>query len=364
MEWEPLLPSLERIMKMGLQSYFEEFNKKIKMDYDQKSELASKRDIILNKLVSDEEIPSFEYFNQGSYAMYTGVEPLDKEYDIDVGLVFNINKDDIKPYDLKKSVYNAVKDHTDYGADIKEPCVTVTYKKNGEEAFHVDLVIYSYEDQDDDESQIYMSRGDENSAADEKIWEKADPCGLIDLINNKFTDENERAQFRRAIRYLKRWKNIKFKQTGTSEPPGIGVTLLAEKLFKPYKYDYLEKKFKADDLQALIDLTNEIKNQFNFVGTSKTGRLLYRITLNLKVEPYSDVFCNMTDSQMTDFKDKIESLYSKLIEVKNETDIIEQCTKLIAIFGDDFPKADKIKESKAQSNYIPPSSTAGAITNE
>lgn len=349
---------------MGLQRYFEEFNKKIKMDYDQKSELASKRDIIINKLASDEEIPSFGYFNQGSYAMYTGVEPLDKEYDIDVGLVFNINKDDVKPYDLKKGVYNVVKDHTDYGADIKEPCVTVTYKKNGEEAFHVDLVIYSYEDKEDDESQLYMSRGDENSTSDEKIWEKADPFGLIDLINDKFDDEDERAQFRRIIRYLKRWKNLKFKQTGTSEPPGIGITLLAEKLFEPNKYDYLERKFIANDLQALIDLTSAIKTQFYFVGTSKTGRLLYRIIINLKVEPYSDVFCNMTDSQMTDFKDKIESLNSKLIEVKNETDIVEQCHKLIAIFGDDFPKADIIKESKTQSNYIPPSSTAGAVMNE
>lgn len=171
-------------------------------------------------------------------------------------------------------------------------------------------------------------------------------------------------QFRRIIRYLKRWKNLKFKQTGTSEPPGIGITLLAEKLFEPNKYDYLERKFIANDLQALIDLTSAIKTQLYFAGTSKTGRLLYRIILNLKVEPYSDVFCNMTNSQMTDFKDKIESLNSKLIEVKNETDIVEQCNKLIAIFGDDFPKADIIKESKAQSNYIPPSSTAGAVMNE
>ena len=35
---------------MSLQTYFKEFNKKIKMDYDVKSELKDKRDILLNIL--------------------------------------------------------------------------------------------------------------------------------------------------------------------------------------------------------------------------------------------------------------------------------------------------------------------------
>ena len=35
---------------MSLQTYFKEFNKVIKMDYDVKSELKEKRDILLKKL--------------------------------------------------------------------------------------------------------------------------------------------------------------------------------------------------------------------------------------------------------------------------------------------------------------------------
>ena len=91
---------------MILQKQFEKFNRNIKMDYDENSELASKRDILINKLKSDEDLPSFTVINQGSYAMYTGVKPLDnKDYDIDVGLRFNVNKDDYKPLDLKEKVY-------------------------------------------------------------------------------------------------------------------------------------------------------------------------------------------------------------------------------------------------------------------
>ena len=60
---------------MSLQTYFKEFNKKIKMDYDVKSELKDKRDILLNILKNDDDIPAFDEYNQGSYRMHLGVEP-------------------------------------------------------------------------------------------------------------------------------------------------------------------------------------------------------------------------------------------------------------------------------------------------
>ena len=131
---------------MSLQTYFKKFNKSIKMDYNVKSELAEKRDILLGILRNDDDMPAFDEYNQGSYSMYLGVEPLDKEYDIDVGLRFHANRDDYEPMDLKEKIKDLLKNHTEYGAKIKKPCVTVTYKKDGEAAYHVDLVTYVYED--------------------------------------------------------------------------------------------------------------------------------------------------------------------------------------------------------------------------
>lgn len=46
--------------------------------------------------------------------MYLGVEPLDKEYDIDVGLRFHANCDDYEPMDLKNKIYELLKGHTEY----------------------------------------------------------------------------------------------------------------------------------------------------------------------------------------------------------------------------------------------------------
>lgn len=345
---------------MTLQKQFEKFNENIKMDYDENSELASKRDILVNKLKAGENLPSFTTINQGSYAMYTGVKPLEnKDYDIDVGLRFNVNKDDYKPLELKEKVYEILKDHTDYGAEIKQPCVTVTYKKNGNIGYHVDLVVYSYEDKDDTNSQMYLARGKKHSKEENKKWEEADPIRLKDAIKNKFDDSDERAQYRRIIRYLKRWKNLEFSSDGNSEPPGIAITILAYEKFEPkYKIDNVTLSRTYNDLEALIYLVEKIKGMFSYKAR-ENGRILYRIELNLPVTPETDVFFKMTDIQMTNFKDKIEQLLTDLKEVEKEVEIIEQCKKLKDIFGDDFEVPEKETTAKRQAYMFAPNSSSG-----
>lgn len=344
---------------MGLQQYFNEFNKNIKMDYDERAELAEKRDILLNKLRNAEDLPSFEEFNFGSYSMYTGVEPIDKDYDIDVGLRFNVNKNDYKPVELKKKVYDVLKNHTEYGAEIKRPCVTVKYKKDGELAYHVDLAIYSYEDKDNTNSQLYLAWGKENSNEEYKYWEEADPVELKNKIMNKFEDKEQRNQYRRIIRYMKRWKNLKFSSDGNSEPPGIGITLLAYEKFEPQKWDELEAKYIFDDLEALIHFVGKVKDMFTIASTNDNGEIQYKIEYNLPVKPYTNVFGKMTINQMTEFRNEIVKLLEDLEKVKKESDIVEQCKKLSKIFGHDFPVPSKEEESKKQKNFVPSSSASG-----
>lgn len=344
---------------MGLQKYFEEFNKNIKMDYEELSELAEKRDILLNKLRENEDLPSFNELNIGSYSMYTGVEPIAKDYDIDVGLRFNVNKDDYKPVELKEKVYDVLKNHTEYGAEINRPCVTVKYKKDGELAYHVDLAIYSYEDKDNNDSQLYLAWGKKNSSEENKYWEEADPVELKNKIMNRFEDKEQRNQYRRIIRYMKRWKNLKFSSNGNYEPPGIGLTLLAYEKFEPQKWDWLESKYIFDDLEALIYFVSGIQDMFKFTSFDSKGEPQYKIEYNLPVKPDTDVFSKMTIIQMTEFKNKVDKLLEELEEVKEESDIIKQCEKLSKIFGDDFPIPPKDEESKKQRNFVPPSSASG-----
>ncbi len=80
----------------AVQKYFDDFHSKIKLDNnDEKAKLREKRDTILRALDANlpDDVPKYDNFHQGSYSMHTGVVPLDGNYDIDVGLVFDCKKD-------------------------------------------------------------------------------------------------------------------------------------------------------------------------------------------------------------------------------------------------------------------------------
>lgn len=342
---------------MSLQEQFVKFNETIRIDYDVKSELKEKRDILIGILRDSGKLPGFTVLNQGSYIMYTGLEAVDKEYDIDVGLRFDVNTSDYEPMDLKNIICDILKNHTEYGSKVKKPCVTITYKKDGEAAYHVDLVAYTYEDKNDHDSQMHLARG-KDSTPDEICWEKSDPKGLVDYINNAITIGNDRDQYRRIIRYIKRWKNLKFDNNGHAEPASIGITLIAAD-----KFQASSNNGEYNDLDALISFVKKIQNLFSYKGISDKGRLLYRIKYpmpyELKFETNTDVFEKMSDSQMTDFKDKIDKLVRDLEVVQSEVDEVEQCKKLQKIFGDDFEVPETKALSKSQMNYIPSSSASG-----
>ena len=347
---------------MSLQKHFEDFHNKIKLDQNTQKELRQKRDVLLNILRDSDDIPSFDEYNQGSYIMHLGVEPYGEgtEYDIDVGLRFNVNQSDYEPLELKQAIDELLKDHTDYGSKIKKPCVTVTYKKDGEAAFHVDLVVYTYEDKDDTTSQMYIAMGKESSDQSDIHWDKADPVGLVDYIQDGIDDDDYRKQFRRAVRYLKRWKHIKFSSTGHAEPASIGITLLALEAFKNNQW----KKNVNDDLTAIIDTVKHISSQFVRRFDASSGKYYYIIDYSLPseldFESGINVFGKMTNAQMTTFKEKIDLLLDNLEEVRDEPDEEKQCKKLAKSFGDDFPVPAAKDISKQQHNFIPRSTASGA----
>ena len=342
---------------MKLQEQFIKFNNTIALDYDKRSELKDKREKIINILRECEDLPSFVQLNQGSYAMHTGVEPITKnsvpqEFDIDVALLFNEEKDKIDPLEYKKIIYKKIDGITDYGAEIKKPCVTLTYKKNGERGYHIDLVVYTYEDLNKKDGQVYLARGKSDSD-ENKCWEKGDPKGLLDYIDTKISDVEKREQCRRIVRYLKRCKALKF-NNDHSEPPSIGITLITYDNFTFHK---------ENDLCALKDIVSTISKKFSFYGFNKDGSELYTISYSLprslKVEHGKNLFEKMSIGQMTTFKSKIDKLLKDLQEIEDDPDLISQCEKLHKIFGEDFLVPEKKETSRKQDNYIPFSSSSG-----
>ncbi len=333
-----------------LHTYFLDFHKAIKLDdLDENATLRSKRDTLIqnlkDKLPKDAPVV-LRSFNQGSYAMGTGTLPLDGDYDIDVGVVFDSTPEKEAPVGLKKTVRDALS-HPNRTVDIRRSCVTVSYIKGEDIKYHVDLALYVT----GSDGKLRLAKGKENSSEELRFWEDSDPQGLCDAIVNKHKDD-DRAQYRRVIRYLKRWRDFKFSHKGVFS---IALTVAAYHWFSPYK-DWFTEEY--DDLEALKRLLDTMINQWSLC--MHEGELVYRLKITLPVTPHGDLLRSLTKIQMGDLKAKLIELRDALSDAKSEPEEAVACKALTKQFGKAFPvpEAEDSKAAKVHASVVGTGSSA------
>lgn len=349
----------------NVQKQFNEFNARIKLKrFEENQTLRDKRDIIRRKLderlpgvfeEAGEECPKYDYRDQGSYKMGTGIVPLDGDFDIDQGLYFEVSTEDYPdPVVLKRRVHSALDGHT-RKVVIRRSCVTVFYQKDNEDCYHVDIAVYSDGSKNAD-GKSRVAKGKENSGDEFRTWELSDPQALEDKLTSKFDDENDRAQFRHTIRYLKRWKDVNFETKGHAAPLGIGLTAAAYYYLQPQYSDAVAGTH--NDLKALIHLVRSMLNQFAYTWDADEGKSVRRLIICLPVEPSNDLFELMTNSQMTAFEDKLKILLLALETAEREIDPVVACGILQGVFGEDFPVPPKEETAKRHAPAIVSSSNS------
>lgn len=341
-----------------IQKQFDEFHEGIKLKrFGENATLREKRDVIIGKIkdglkekFKDDEdgVPDVEFIDQGSYAVGLGIIPDNGDYDIDEGIIFDLYKEDYSdPIEIKNWIEDIMMNHTVIPPIIKKPCVTITYSLNEEPIYHVDLPVYVKSIYDND---TYLAWGKKFSSEENRYWEIADPIGLneyiIDSINS--FNEDSKKQLRRVIRYIKKWKDVKFNTTGSSMPPSIGITIAACQMFSPYsEYNMFNGKVEYIDLLALKNFVNKLKNKFTMEWDSEHSKFMHSICLYLPVAPYKNIFGKMTLSQMTNFYNELDELYNALVDAEEDSDPHTACELLVNYFGEKFPVPDS-KESRYQ----------------
>lgn len=303
---------------MGIQERFLHFHDTIRLDYESNAGLREKRDRILRKLDGLGR-SRYRTFNQGSYAIGTGVRPVDGDYDIDVGLALRLDPTGADPVKVKRWVHEVFDGHTKR-VQIRRHCVTVFYAafKNNP-PYHVDFAIYA----EDDDRDLHLAVGKANSRDDHREWRRSEPQALVELLKNHL-EGDDRSQFRRVVRYLKRWKEGNFPKTGKAAPTGIALTLLCR--------EHLQVQ-PGDDFVATYSVFDGARQGFRrWISHGFTRRL----SAELPVEPGADVLERMSDAQMAAFETKLVQACSTMEAVASSGPAT--ATRLFqSLFGSDFP---------------------------
>lgn len=318
----------------NVQKYFEQFHQRIRVDYEMSSTLVEKRDIILNRIrkhLSDNGLPGFRELLQGSYKMKTGVIPVAKlEYDIDVGLRFSFKSTDYDAKTVRKWVLDAVDGHTQ-SVEEKGPCIRVTYA----DGYHVDLVIYACWTDELDQEQCRLAHKTNG-------WREADPVGLIACVKaarEPYEGTEDKAtktdQFRRVVRYQRRWIDEEIPIVSESKPTGLAFVLLAIARLRPT----LSWMGLPDDRAALEALARGVHQE------------LGRIVAKKPTPEYEDMFSRLSDRDMEALKVRFGVMADALRKADQATDPVEACQILEKIFGDAFPIPEP--EETAKKTYAP-----------
>lgn len=329
----------------AVQKQFEQFHDAIKLEADnEKAKLQEKRDILLKALKAGlkEDDPGFESFHQGSYSMHTGVKPLDGNFDIDIdlGVIFDCKQDRYEdPVELKKLVRDALQTNV-RTVKIRRPCVTVNYMTGDTVNYHVDLAVYVKRD----DGKLDLAKGKENSDAAYRVWEVSDPKELTNIICTAFSDDKDLAQYRRCIRYIKRWRHVQFASGGA--PLSIALTVAAKNWFQPY----FNLSGKAGDLRAMLNWVETMLSQFSYDMSGEEWH--DRLKVWLPVAPNTDLMAKMTKGQMESFQEKLKALRDALKVAEAEELPEDACKKLRKQFGDDFPIPPKEDTAKSVASAV------------
>ncbi len=321
-----------------LQNEFTRFNDIIKLGtYDENADLRDKRDLLVAELkeaLKDEVVPdtdralTFTKLDQGSYAMNTGIKPINSDYDIDVGINFDLTNDEYDSNKLKKLVFDTLNKKHNRTVEFNRPCITVRYA----DGYHVDLVIYANNNGD-----MHIAWGKQHSV-ENRCWYKADPKGLIKWVADVSREEEKRAQLRRCVRMLKKWKEDKFADNGNAAPPSIGLTIQARNAFI----------YKAEsDLDVLINIADAIIAGFTHQREKDLDDWKWSTETLLPVQPKKDVYYKMTLSQLDNFYHRTVDLVEALKATKEE-DSDHLASKILRkVFGGDFPLVEDSKKTAA-----------------
>lgn len=199
---------------------------------EERQTLAEHRDRNLDRLRAGleklEHPSSFDYRNQGSYAMHTINQQPNRDYDIDVAVIFS--KDDLpsSALDARKRIESAMREG---GRSFIQPpeALTNAVRVYYAEGHHIDLAVYRCHE-DRCENSTYEHAGSD--------WTARDPMEITNWFNDVVREQSpakeagasvKQNQMRRIVRWLKAFSKSR---EHWNLPGGLIISVLVAECYR------------------------------------------------------------------------------------------------------------------------------------
>jgi hypothetical protein len=219
---------------------FQEFNENLKITGTKKEKLIKSKNNLRDTIRKyfAKEHPKYKptFYIQGSYKMKTIIRTKDDTCDLDDGVYFKNNPDNVTCTTLQKWVKDAVSDVTDSTPSHRKKCITVDYAAG----YNIDLPVLLFDNDKDFHPSLAVKDGD---------WQEDDPKDFFEEFNKQ---KDEDGQLIRLVKYLKAWCDNKRNKM----PSGLSMSVLAMNNFQGNVRDDVALKF------LLIEIQNSLKLNF------------------------------------------------------------------------------------------------------
>lgn len=241
----------------NLDYLFKEFNTELSITNSKKTKMMESKDHLRDRIRTyfEENHNGYtpKFFIQGSYKLKTLIRTKDDMCDLDDGIYFKSNPDNVTCTTLQRWVKEAVDGVTDATPTHKKKCIRVDYKAG----YNIDLPIMLFDEAKDKHPHLAVKNSD---------FRDDDPKEFVEYFN-----EHKTEQMRRIIKYLKAWCDNK----SESMPCGLAMTVLSLNHYQKNDRDDIALKY------ILIEMEKELKRCFTCVMPTTPKENLF--------EDYTDI---------------------------------------------------------------------------
>ncbi len=290
----------------NLNSLFRQFDNELNISKTKKERMICSRDNLRETITAyfKENHPSYvpKFYIQGSYKLTTLIRTKEDTCDLDDGVYFKENPDNVTGTTLQKWVKEAVDGITTVTPTHKKKCIRVDYKAD----YNIDLPVFVF----DETKELHP-----NLAVKDSGFQKDDPKEFVEYFRKTKTD-----QMVRIIKYLKSWCDYKRQDM----PSGLAMTVLTLDCYQDYDRDDIALKF------TLIEIENKLKKCFECI---------------MPTTPYDNLFSNYSETKRNNFMNNLKAFIEDARKALDEKNILKASRFWRNHLGNRFPEGDDIDEN-------------------